>query len=245
MTYDNIDVKTYQKILGVKGIDNLIPIIFNIPESELDVMDMDDYSVYLQKMGQLAKQQHNFKYDKFVKGKFEFYYKDIFKLTFGEYLDMIHYIKNNQISYLYAIFWRLKVDHKPLSKPILENYSDFDIDFRSKFFETCPSKYFFQIKNDIEKLDDLIKKKYKIIFEDDNQEEIELKDNMDARVKAQYMHEQKIKESFSKNAWEYTTYSLANGDVTKYEQIFNTSFILCLNVLKLQREMELKNKKTY
>lgn len=241
ITYDSVNVNQYKKLINARGIDEIIPIIYNKSEFELDEMDMDEYSNLIKGLAGL-RFNHNVIYHSINYEGQELKYKNIFDLNFGEYIDLINYIKGNEIEYIYAIFFRRIIDTPPLSTPILEDYS-FNINYRANIFKNYSIKYFFQIKKDIEKLDEIIQKRYSIIFQDDKKEIITNDIEMDERVKAQFIHEQKIKESFSKNAWEYTVYSLANQDITKYEQIYNTNLFLVLNVLKMQRELELKQKK--
>jgi len=240
--YDQITIEIFKKLSESKDLDGIIQSIFNLSEKDMDEMDMDEYTDLITKVGELKnyipKRYKYFELSKSVK----LGYKDFKNLTLGEYIDIQTYIKNNDIHKLYCIFWRrIEKQGDIFDVDKLEDYS-FDINHRSKIFNNQSIKYYFQIQSDLNKLDELIKKNFKIIFEDDVVEE-KIDEIKDARLKAQYLHEKKIKESYNKNAWQYVAYSLAKGESTKLEEVYNLPLFRALSTLKLEREMEIKNKK--
>ena len=242
LNYSNISVNKLKQIINENDVDKLVSIVYDIPDEELDIMDMDEYTSLVSSLKGL-KVDYNIKFNHIKIDDYILYYKPITSLTYGEFLDINAYVKLNKIEYLYAIFFRLKIEDRPFSTPILEDYK-FDINHRAGIMINQPAIYWFRIKSDIIRLNEIVKKRYSVIFEDDDVE-VEFDETItDARVKAQYLHEQKIKQAFSKNAWEYTTHSLAGGDVTKYDEVYNTPLFICLNSLKLSKDLELKNQKT-
>ena len=201
-------------------------------------MPIKKYNDYFKSLHSLKKPQFN-KVNTLKWNNYNFAYKDIYSLTFGEYLDATNYANSNEIAKLMAIFYRL-FEPRKLDKPKLEPY-DFDINYRSEFFKTIPSIFFFQIKHDLEKLDKIISKNYKDLFEEEQEtQEVEA---VDKRTEAQFLHEQRIKQSFQKNAWKYTAYALSNNDATKLDEVYNTNLFTILNVLRLEKDLELRRKK--
>ena len=239
ISYKDITIEQYIKIINESDIDKVIDILFDIPD--LDLMDIKEYNKLIISVNKL-KLQKNFRFDEInIKG-IKLRYKPIHTLTFGEYLDILNYIKNDDIHSLYCIFWRSVIKERTLlDNYILEDYN-FDINWRKKLFHNESIQYYFQIKEDIERLDSIINKNYKTIFTEDKEEDVIVED-LDARTKAQYEHERKIKESFSKNAWEYTVYSLCNDDITKINEVYSQNLFTVFNFLKLRKDLELRNKK--
>jgi len=234
-----LTVKKYKKLLKCKGYDSMVGVVFDLTPPEIDDLDIKEYNSKVKEILKLKKRKEK-TYKELSIGENTLHYKGWKSLTYGEYLDTLNYAKEDKIEYLYAIFYRVEISPQtPLNKRELEPY-DFDIDHRAKFLENADIKYFFTIKKDMEKLDEIINKNYRTIFEEaENTDVTQIKD---AREKQMFLHNQRIKQAYNQNAWEYTTHALSGEDPTKYNAVHNLPLFTVLNSLKLSKSLELKNK---
>lgn len=238
LSYLNVSISKYELFYKSKDMDDAICILYNINLSDLDLINIDNYYDLSQSVIDFREQKINKRYSHIILDDVKFYYKDINKITYGEYLDCLSYIKSNDITKLMSIFYRRGTERK-FDSIDFEPY-EFDIDIRSQYFRDKPVSYFFQIKSDLEKLDNIIKTSFKSLFESD--EEQTNVDQLEGRDKAMFIHNQKIKQSYNDRAWEYVTYTLSNEDITKFDEVYNKPLFTIFNYLLLQRDMELRSK---
>ena len=238
MNYSDIPIRIYKKINDLDDADEIVKYVYNYSEDQLDEMEMEEYSNLISSV--LNLKDYNFvKYNKLKIDDNIFKYKDILDITFGEYLDLQNFAKNNDIEKIMTIFWRLPIENdRKYDQVKLENYH-FDTNIRSEIFKEVSCKYYFQIQKDILKLEDLIKNNFDDLFNESGEkpESIEFENKRD---ELEYIHNQKIRKSYSKNAWKYTTYALSGGDILKFEEVYDLNFIFVLNFMKLEKDLELR-----
>ena len=236
-----LSVKKYKKLLRCKDYDEMVGVVFDLTPPEIDLLPMDEYNEKLQQIFILKKQRYT-RYESLTIQGETLFYKGWKSLTYGEYLDMLNYSKEDKIEHLYAIFFRREIQQPSIfDSRKLEPY-DFDIEHRARLFLGADIKYFFTIKNDMEQLDGIIQRNYKILFEEE--EQIDPSQITDGRERAMFIHNQRIKQAYNQLAWEYVTHALAGEDATKYNDVYNLSLFTVLNSLKLSKSLELRNKST-
>lgn len=239
ITFNDISVEKYKNIQSLSNIETILAIILDKTDSELEKLDLDQYNLLLNDVKNIKKNTKFVRSNFLEIGDIKLYYKDFKDLTLGEYIDIINYVKDNNINNIMSIFWRVKTKEEDLlNNYILEDYT-FDIEHRSKIFDDVSIIYYFQIKLDLENYMKIIDDRYKIIFDE---ELLETDKELSKKEKLEREHLNKIKETYNRNAWNYTVYNLAEGDITKYNQIFRTNVFTVLNTLKIRKELELTSK---
>jgi hypothetical protein len=237
-----LNVKKYKRLLKCNNYDEMIGVVYDLTPPEIDSLNMSEYNEYVRSLSHLKKQKNTRLETMRLDCDTTLYYKHWKYLTYGEYLDSLNYAKNDQIEYLYAIFYRAEQSPPTkLNKRTLEPYT-FDIDYRAELMLNAHIDFFFTIKKDLEELDGVIQRNYKILFEDD--EEVNPEEIKDGRERAMFIHNQRIKQAYNQNAWEYTTHALAGEDATKYNAVYELGLFTVLNSLKLAKALELKNNST-
>ena len=162
--------------------------------------------------------------------------KDINKLTLGEFLDLEFYFKENYINnlqYIAAIFYRSNKQDE-WGHTIIEPY-EYDLEERSKLFiDLNITKlyglidYYLEWKSNIMEI-------YANVFEDPNFDKIENEEELDAKELADIKKEIEEDKKKAEWGWESVIYDLSNKDLTKYNDLFNTPFILVMNTLSMKK----------
>lgn len=236
---ENLTIEEYKELNILKEDDDILKFIYGYSDEELNLMDVLDYSLLLNDI----KDYNNYvtrRFNYIQLGNYKLYYKSYKKLTLGEYLDIYNYIKTNDIHKIYAIFYRLEVAKKTIfDERVLEDYT-FDIEYRQNIFNKISIKFYFQILDDIYTMGQLIKKNYKLIFEEE-EKNIDISE-LEGAEQQEYLHNKKIKESYNNNAWEYIVYHLSNNDITNLNDVYSINIFTIFNTLLLRRKLELHNK---
>ena len=83
-------------------------------------------------------------------------------------------------------------------------------------------------------------KTYENLFEDSNtgKEIQEEKEELKGYENVEYRKELLRQQSKAKFSWENTIYGLANGDITKFNDVFGQKVILVFNVLGMKKTFE-------
>ena len=234
-----LTIEEYKKLNIIEDEEDLIKFVYNYDTEYLDSIDVDVYNSLINEI----KDYKNYitrKFEYIQLGDYRFYYKNYKKLTLGEYLDIHNYIKSNEIHKVYSIMYRLSIKEQTIfDSRVLEDYI-FDIEHRQNVFNNVSIKYYFQILDDLYEMSELIKKNYKLIF-DEKEKNVDIS-KLEGAAQQQYLHNKKIKESYDKNAWEYIVYHLSNEDITKFDEIYNKNIFTIFNTLLLRRKLELHNK---
>ena len=235
-----LPIDEYLWLSEVSDIDIVADFLF--PDDDLDILSLSEYNSYIKECAEFknykTKRYNQIKLSENIVLK----YIDPLKLTIGEWLDASNYARDNDIYSLLALFYRREeVEATIWEANQLEQYN-YNPKDRKLIFKDVPIKYYFQIKLDLEDIDRKIQTGYSILFDSDEIKEttVEFKDKRD---EAMFIHNQKIKQSYEKNAWGYTIYSLAKGDITKIDDVYSQSMWKVFNILKLEKELELRNKK--
>ena len=165
----------------------------------------------------------------------------------GEWIDIEHYITNgniiNNLHYLVAIFYRkvIKEGDEYFDYEI-ESYNDIKLEGRAKLFQHNAyimdvygiAVFFLSHRK-------RINEQYRLLFngDDDGGEDNE-NDEQNKRYRSKEEADAIAREkSIRKWNWELLLYRLSNGDITKYDRILNTNYLLILNHLSMEMELKL------
>jgi hypothetical protein len=169
----------------------------------------------------------------FSKNIDNFIAKDFSNLTLGEFIDIEYFIENNEsVKIIPIIYKKHKTDE--WENIVFEPYK-YNVDERLEYFyDKSVNKTYGLIAEYIKWRDGFLKS-YENLFQEsvneEDEEDIELagRERIDAKVEAL---ENKAK---SKWSWESILLGLSNGDVTKFDQLFDTSLILVFNTLSAKQ----------
>lgn len=164
---------------------------------------------------------------------------DIEKLTFGEWIDLEHYFQDyfENLPIIAAIIYRLTKQDE-WGNIVYQKNNSYNLQKRADSFLELPITYFFWLIRYYLDFKERIMSTYETLFEpvineeDLDEENIE---DYDPDMQKQIEYEETAK----KWSWENILYKLANGDVTKYDQITDMPFIFIMNQLSFQKEMQL------
>lgn len=162
---------------------------------------------------------------------------DISNLTFGEFIDIDYLFTEDSIGNINKIcaimFRKHKVDE--WGNIVYEPYGKYDLDIRKLEFDEQPITSVYGIVKLYRDYKTNIQSVYETIFEPVIEDDDEVEEEYD-------VEEQKIieEESLMKHwGWENVIYKLANGDVTKYDDITNLPLVFILNQLSFIKDMKL------
>ena len=166
-------------------------------------------------------------------------FKEINKISFGEFIDLEYYFSTDYFLHLpeiCAILYR-KTKQDEWGNTIFEPYDNINIDERKNLFNDLPISNIYGIIKEYLKFKDLINNTYKNLFEItlDESELDEEPEAYDEEEQAEIAYENKI----AKWSWENVLNKLSNGDLTKYEDITNLSIIFILNQLSYRKDMDI------
>jgi hypothetical protein len=162
------------------------------------------------------------------------------ELVLGEFIDLEHYIEEplDNLKIILAILFKKRSEDE-WNNIIYEPYI-YDINQRAEKFGGIPitSGMYWLRKYQNWKKDFL--KTYENLFEDaDTGKEIqEEKQELSGYENIEYQKELRRQQTKAKFSWENTIYGLANGDITKFNDVFAQKAILVFNVLGMKKTFE-------
>ncbi len=230
------DVTLYQYQELSKSIDgdmfDIFSILLNTTPDDPIIEDMDfDYvKDEIDKLGWLNVEpigQLNNKIE-------EYTIKNFKNLTLGDFIDIEYYFEKSvdNLHIICAILYRKQLIDK-WGNIEWEPY-EYNIEDRGEIFLDQPITKVVGVLNGYIEFRTNFLKSYENLFqqnpiEDDEIEELTGRDKIDAEV------ERLNEASKSKWSWESILLGLSNGDVTKFDKLFNTSLILVFNTLSAKK----------
>lgn len=221
---------------------DIINVIMDIPYPlirELDPEHVADLSVYLQE----KIQESNLKLIPFFKFKgVEYGTLNLTKMTFGEYIDLVNYMKNENNLYINiykicAILYRPIVE-KSKTKYIIKPYNIEEHEELSEIFKDLPVKYFFGSFYNLYTYFNQLKKDFEVLFGED-------------KMDLPKPNDKEIEEEQSNLPWYKMIMTLTNEDFTKIDYVTSRPVVECFNHLSYitikneelrQKQLEHQNK---
>ena len=162
------------------------------------------------------------------------------ELVIGEFIDLEHYMEEplDNLKIILAILFKKRKKDK-WGNTIYEPYI-YDINERAEEFGGIPiTSGMYWLRKYINWKKDFMKT-YENLFEDsDTGKEVEEeKKELTGYENIEYRKELLRQQSKAKFSWENTIYGLANGDITKFNDVFGQKVILVFNVLGMKKTFE-------
>lgn len=170
----------------------------------------------------------------------EFKLIDINKIKLGEYIDIDAFVNENlydNIPKITAILYRkTKIDE--WGSEIYEPYT-FKLNQRSLEFEDIYVSDIFGAIQQFLDFRETILNAYKSLFNTESDDELNEEESIgleEEEIKRinDDINREKLKKRF---AWSALAYTLANEDITKMNNVFELSFIFCLNTLMMKQTL--------
>lgn len=163
------------------------------------------------------------------------------KLTLGEFIDLDHYIVNDQYGNLYKIcsilYKKSKLDD--WGNKIFEPYGNIDVELRSKFFEELFIEDIYGVLNEFIQFKTMILEQYTNIFNPHIEEDTEPDDYEYSEIELDEMkREEEEEKEMMQWSWENIIYKLSDGDITKYDTITDLPLIFVLNQLSFMKRFK-------
>ena len=223
----------------------LVSIIYDISLDEVDELTYEEFNTLLIKlrfMNSKPKPQNR----GFITLNNQVFCKipSIQKISFGEFVDLENWITSDNeedLKYVLATYYRKNINEEPDFNGIkLEPYGDY-VMHRAEHFGELSVSILFDVVDEINKFRILFQDNYGPLLrlkdeENDFDEPIEEETNADKRARIEEENNQK---RLNKWGWDVLVYRLANGDITKFEQIYGLPIIQVMNLLAMQSELKL------
>lgn len=165
----------------------------------------------------------------------EFHLKKFNNLNLGEFIDIEHYFEDKiaNLHFIAAILYKRQMVDK-WDNIEWEPYK-YELEDRAEMYLDEPVTTLINLISEYNTFREEFLRSYENLFQDNsnNEDESELtgREKIDAEKEAM---EEKAK---SKWSWESILLGLSNGDVTKFDDLFNTSLILVFNTLSAKKTL--------
>jgi hypothetical protein len=196
--------------------------------SEFEELDIDE-------LGELTKQIKWVQSDpsrRYKNNLDKYVLKPFSKLTLGEFIDLEHYFSNNYLDHfchILALLYR-RTSKNVYGDDIIEpyNYSPRD---RLDWFLDYPITQVYGLIPEYLKFRENFTNTYTNLLVDVVTDDEVLED-------VEEIKEQKREQEKQKFAWESTIMSLCNDDLSKFNDVLNTSVVLVFNILGMRKTFD-------
>lgn len=167
--------------------------------------------------------------------------KKMQNLTLGEFIDLEYWIADyhaNMHRILAILYKRFREDE--WGNEIEEPYI-YDVEERSNLFLQEPvTKVWYALRSYLEFKENFVKS-YTDLFTESNDEEpeSEAEQILNAQEKLAQRKAEAEEKVRSRWSWESILWSLSEGDVTKYDALFQSKVILIFNILAMKKSLNL------
>ena len=226
-----------EDLVGTQLLLEQIAVLLNTDtEDELiDSLGLDELFQILDKLAFLGGEPPS----NYIKINTELIPIEFNELVLGEFIDIEHYVMDamENIHIILAILHK-KQGKDDWGNSIYEPYN-YDINKRSEEFLHIPvTAAIYWIRKYISWKNEFMKT-YQNLFEDPDvgKELEEEEEKLSGYDLIEYQKTLLIQRQKAKFSWENTIYGLANGDITKFNDIFGQKLILVFNILGMKNAM--------
>jgi hypothetical protein len=228
-SWNDITVRQFQLLSELTPEDSIIEWKMDVIDlvSELDVDDMtfEEIEKAFESVKFLTKEPHK----KYASTIGDYHVKPLKEIRIGEFLDLEMWCEDKvkNLTTIAAMFYRgKKVDE--WGNEIFEPYR-YDAVKRGELFYALPiTSIYGLVENWITYRNKLINESYSDLFDSGSitQEELE---ELPPEEKAQVLKDEAEQKKFSRWGWEIVIDNFAQGDKTKYKDVFDLKLVFVLN----------------
>ena len=235
-TWNDISVNQYQQLRGLTASESVfdwhldvLDILTDLDVEELSVIEVDKI---FRGLGWLKKEPHR----KYAKKVGQYVCKEFKDIRLGEFLDLEHYYQDkvNNLTTIAGIFYR-KTSKNEWEHLIYEPYEYDPVERGNDFYSLPITSIYGLIEEWLKYRNYLINDAYSNLFDSGDITEEELNE-LSPEERAEVLKDQAEQKRFSRWGWEMIIDRLANGDKTKYKDVYNLKLIFVLNQLSKDAE---------
>jgi hypothetical protein len=201
-------------------------------------MTLDELLEITQQMKWLAREPHSTEVTQ-IEGLRA---KKLTNLTLGEFIDLEHWISVDYYANMHrmlAILYK-KFSNDEWGNEVEEPYI-YDLEERSKIFlQEGVTRVWYALSSYLEFKENFVKS-YTDLFAETNSDEAETEAEqvLNAQEKLAQRKADAEEKARSRWSWESILWSLSEGDVTKYDALFQSKVILIFNILAMKKSLNL------
>jgi hypothetical protein len=246
--WDDITINQYFEIKSYgDNIEDttLVSIIYDISEDDVDELTYDEFNQLLIKLKFMnAKPKPHNRGFVGLNNQVLCKIPSIQKISFGEFVDIENWINSDNdedMLFILATYYRKNINDDPDFNGIkLEPYGEYVLN-RAKHFGELPVSILFDVVDEINKFRIIFQENYGplLMLKEDELDDEVINDETIADKRAR-IEEEANQKRLNKWGWEVLVYKLANGDITKFEEIYSLPLIQIMNMLAMQSELKLE-----
>jgi hypothetical protein len=231
------ELESDKNITGIELLFEQLAVLFDTDTEDPDLQDLTDQELFelmneLKWLAQTPKAELPNQWR-------EFAFRSLNQLTLGEFIDAEHMLQLglDGATRLCAIImkqWQVDLWGNRQFEPY-----EYDLDDRAAKFDHMPVSYISGIIQEYETWKRDFMLKYDPLFQDTSVEPKEEQEELEGPARIEKMKEEKIEQAQKQWSWESTIWSLTNGDISRFESVFNTSVILVFNVLSMRKMLDI------
>jgi len=229
-----LSVKKYGQLIGVKDTFKKLSIVSGHSLHTLEGMALNELKEIKEEAEPLLKETADATPCDYIYAYEEsFYPKPLNTMTLAEFIDGYHMAINKDVVGIVALLYRLRIKSSEIGRDEWEDWGGFTHK-RRKFFEDVD---WFEVKKHVEsfyKFKDQILKEYY-----ENHEEEDIYKGLTPEERKIVEEEEKKEEVKKQYMWEQMLYQLANGDITKFEQILDMNVVLVFNIVNMKKTLNI------
>jgi hypothetical protein len=207
-----------------------LALLADVPPEDFDDYTIDELSEYQKQFSWSNKEPHN-NYSKQIG---EYTFKGLNTLTLGEYIDIDTYLSagvfENLTTYTAIVYRKTKVNKWGVVE--FEPYK-YDIFERAKEFEHIPITSVYGLLNEWAKHKENVLDVYSTILDTSiSEDEI-------AEAHEEDKEELQKEKDVQGFGWERLLYNLADGDITKIDNLLNLPFVFVMNMVSMKNALKI------
>lgn len=222
-------------------------VIYDIGQDEIDELSYDEFNDLQLKLNFMSRLPTQLVGNIQIKTTQLVLIEDLVKLSLGEWIDIENLLPDliNNLPVIAAILYRKQILGDDFNPDVFEPYGQY-IHHRSALFNESSMADIYGIIPHVLKFRTMIHTNYSGLFnnlegEETNEVEDEDEDFIESSIeKKERLDEEKTAKYKSKWGWDTVVYSLAKGDITKFEAIYAMPLVMVLNFMSMKYELKLE-----
>lgn len=236
-SWNQITVSQYKELRVLGAPSNFfewqLDVLSILTDTDIDDMSLADCNKHFRSVQWVKREPHH----KFTKKIGDFTAIEFKEITFGQFLDLEHYLQNEveHFTTIASMFYRrTSVDEWGHVKYEPYNY---DLKERGNKFNDLPITSIYGIVEGWKKHRNyLVTDAYSNLFEGEiDEEDLE---GLSPEEIAEIRKEESEQQKFNKWSWEMIALDLAGGDYTKIKDVLNMKLIFVLNMLSMKADIK-------
>ena len=246
INWDNITLEQFIEVQTLEKDNdysfNLISIVYDISIEEIEDLSIEEFNELLNNLSFFKKLPTKPKSIIKIDDVELHLIDDITKYTLGEWIDIENLLQEDivgNLPKLCSILYRRLIKGDPFQPDEFEPYGNY-IQHRSKLFLNLSIADVYGIVPMMINHKSIITTNYDGLFNNVEEKWIE-EDNETPQEKFERRKNERVEKYNQKWGWDRVVHKLADGDITKFDEIYKLPLIMVLNFMSMQSELKLIN----